>query len=230
MDQPNLGLYGKIPAHGDFIDRQLPVSFIRNWDEWLQVAIANSKERLGENWLDLYLTSPIWRFMLSAGTLNELSWAGILVPSVDSVGRYFPLTIAIPLPTTCGLTTFCLQNDSWFQAIEAAALDTLQDGLNADQLSERLLQIPSNQLNMRGSYNQGNNAVQSGQLDLAIARHMDSLASSSSDSFSLWQSVYSEPTLHNLVLAQSMPTADQFTALIDGQWPQWGWGLTLLNE
>ena len=224
MEQLKTGLYGKVPAHGDFIDRQLPVSFIRAWDDWLQSVIANSRERLGEDWLDHYLTSPIWRFMLSSGTLDEQSWAGVLVPSVDSVGRYFPLTIATPLPAASALLTFCEHNQDWFQTLEAIALAALHDNLNADQLGEQLQQTPRPIIGTTNIAQHRSVAVQSETLAGAFAAQIEAqLIPNNYDSHSLWVSVYSEPPLHNLLLTQGMPTADQYTALIDGQWRQWGW-------
>ena len=53
-----LGFYGKLPAHGDFIERGFSGAGIRGWDDWLQRALAISREQLGERWLDIYLTSP----------------------------------------------------------------------------------------------------------------------------------------------------------------------------
>lgn len=60
--QTTLGLFGKIPAHGDFVERNLQRSFSLQWDDWLQRGMASSREQLGSHWLDAYLTSPIWRF------------------------------------------------------------------------------------------------------------------------------------------------------------------------
>ncbi|MCG8100523.1 MAG: type VI secretion system-associated protein TagF, partial [Candidatus Thiodiazotropha taylori] len=87
------GLYGKIPSLGDFVTRRLPRGFIAPWETWMQEAIANSREQLGDFWLDNYLTSPMWRFALSPGICGEQGWAGILMPSVDRVGRYYPFTL-----------------------------------------------------------------------------------------------------------------------------------------
>lgn len=92
------GFYGKLPALGDFVSRRLPRQFIEPWDQWLQSAIAASREQLGSDWLDVYLTSPIWRFGLGAGVCGTGAWAGVLMPSVDKVGRYYPLTLAVPVP------------------------------------------------------------------------------------------------------------------------------------
>src|SRR5512139_3843786 len=92
------GWYGKIPNLGDFASRRLPSRFIVAWDDWLQRALASSRAQLGGQWLDLYLTSPVWRFLLMPGVCGSAAWAGVLMPSVDRVGRYFPLTIALELP------------------------------------------------------------------------------------------------------------------------------------
>ena len=93
------GFFGKIPGHGDFIDRGLSAGFKETWDNWLQHGLASSKAVIGENWLDTYLTSPVWRFVLCTGVCGSDPWAGIIIPSVDRVGRYFPLTIATSLPS-----------------------------------------------------------------------------------------------------------------------------------
>jgi len=136
MDE--LGIYGKLPAHGDFIHRNLSTSILSPWDEWLQRCIESSKETLGHEWLDIYLTSPIWRFCLSPGVVDEHSWAGILVPSVDSVGRYFPLTIAVPVAENTNMFLFQTDNELWFSRLEEAALSALQNILEADELMEAL--------------------------------------------------------------------------------------------
>ena len=91
------GWYGKIPALGDFASRRLSTEFISTWDSWLQHSMAASRATLGERWLDIYLTSPIWRFALMPETVDASAWAGLLMPSVDKVGRHFPLTFALEL-------------------------------------------------------------------------------------------------------------------------------------
>mgnify|MGYP000031644699 CR=1 FL=1 len=223
MESFTLGLYGKVPAHGDFIDRDLPVEFIRSWDDWLQQGVSNSRERLGDEWLNLYLTSPIWRFMLSAGTIDEQVWAGVLVPSVDSVGRYFPLTIATCLPARTALATYCLQNDKWFRDVESAAYAALEDGLSADQISEQLLDVAKPQISAVQGFGSDNIVVATDDFRAALALHLDAQVDKNYDSSSLWFSAFAEPPTQQLLLAQGLPTADQYTAMIDSSWQQWGW-------
>ena len=63
-----VGLYGKLPSHGDFLRRRTSDAFVDRWDGWLQGCMAASRSALGERWLNVYLTSPAWRFVCASGT------------------------------------------------------------------------------------------------------------------------------------------------------------------
>jgi len=56
-----------MPCLGDFVSRRLPPEFIAAWDTWLQRSVAASRGALGESWTDVFLTSPMWRFVLAPG-------------------------------------------------------------------------------------------------------------------------------------------------------------------
>ncbi|WP_277183888.1 type VI secretion system-associated protein TagF [Caballeronia sp. BR00000012568055] len=88
------GCFGKLRGHGDFVTRRLPMTFVEPWDAMLQAGLLEARATLGRAWLDAYLTAPLWCFALGGGVLGESGWAGVLMPSVDSAGRHFPLTIA----------------------------------------------------------------------------------------------------------------------------------------
>jgi type VI secretion system protein ImpM len=133
-----LGYYGKVPTNGDFVLRRLPRSFLDPWDGWLQRAIAVSREQLAEAWLDAYLTSPIWRFALTAGVCGGQAAAGVLMPSVDSVGRYYPMTIATLQPGPRNPFDLAARADSWFASAEDAALSCLEKGFRLEGLDKRL--------------------------------------------------------------------------------------------
>jgi len=121
------GFYGKIPSHGDFISRSLPRTFIDPWDQWLQESISRSKQDLGDAWLDCYLMSPMWRFALCAGICGPDGWAGVMIPSVDKVGRYFPLTIATRTGSEPNWLALALTREDWFARAESLALSVLDD-------------------------------------------------------------------------------------------------------
>jgi type VI secretion system protein ImpM len=93
-DRPALaGWFGKIPALGDFVARRLPPHFIEAWDHWLSTEIWTTREALGSEWSESYRNAPTWCFALMPGALDASNWYGVLAPSVDRVGRHFPLTL-----------------------------------------------------------------------------------------------------------------------------------------
>jgi len=92
------GWHGKLPCLGDFASRRLPAAFVRTWDDWLSSALHDSRRRLGEDWPDAYLYAPLWHFVLGPEAISGAAcWAGILMSSVDRVGRYYPLTLALSM-------------------------------------------------------------------------------------------------------------------------------------
>lgn len=122
--QPPVGFYGKLPARGDFVSRRLPGPFVEAWDSWLQAGIAESRTMLGERWLQAWLEGPIWRFVLAPGVAGPLAVIGLMMPSVDRAGRYFPLTLATCLTEEPSLLA-CAANEAWFAALENVALGAL---------------------------------------------------------------------------------------------------------
>lgn len=132
------GWYGKIASLGDFASRRLPQDFIARWDAWLQQVMSASRGHLGEAWLDAYLTSPVWRFILFPGICGESFWVGVFMPSVDKVGRYFPVTVACETPAFAATEREFNALADWLDRIESLALATL-DRVNAQQFDEALL-------------------------------------------------------------------------------------------
>jgi len=132
------GWYGKLPSLGDFASRRLPVEFVKVWDAWLQEVIPASRDALAERWFDCYLTMPIWRFVLLPGLLTDTGWAGVLMPSVDRVGRHFPLTLALELPSRTGAAHALFDGAEWFAGLEDAALAVLDPTRGADDLDAAL--------------------------------------------------------------------------------------------
>src|SRR5262245_49314569 len=120
--RPDVGFYGKLPSHGDFLARRVPDAFVGTWDPWLQECMAATRATLGDRWLDVYLTSPIWRFTCAAGACGPEGVAGIVVPSVDKVGRYFPLTIVAGLPRDVPPAAAAGALDEFFDRAERLAV------------------------------------------------------------------------------------------------------------
>jgi type VI secretion system protein ImpM len=136
------GWYGKIPYLGDFASRRLPQTFIGPWDGWLQQSIAASRTQLAARWLEVYLHSPIWRFVLLPGVIGNSLWAGLMMPSVDKVGRHFPLTLAVELVPQPGLFVAVMAARQWYAELEDAALATLDTGYPVEQFEASLAELP----------------------------------------------------------------------------------------
>ncbi len=86
------GIFGKLPAKRDFVALDIPQVVLTPWETWLQREIAQSRQQLGRDWVAAFLKAPIWRFSCGSRVLGRAA-TGVLMPSVDGVGRYFPLTI-----------------------------------------------------------------------------------------------------------------------------------------
>ena len=119
-----VGFYGKLPSHGDFLRRRVSDAFVDAWDAWLRESLAASRTTLGPRWLNVYLTSPAWRFVCAAGACGPSPVVGVAAPSVDQVGRYFPLTIVAELPADASLVA-AASCAEFFGAAERLVIETL---------------------------------------------------------------------------------------------------------
>lgn len=119
------GWYGKLPSTGDFASRRLPHEFIEAWDQWLAQGLADWQAREAD-WLTHYLQGPSWRFLISPGVIGAEAWAGVLMPSVDQVGRYFPLCIAAPRARLPGSGETLQVLLDWLLQLDDLALDAMQ--------------------------------------------------------------------------------------------------------
>ncbi|GJH10104.1 type VI secretion system-associated protein TagF [Caballeronia novacaledonica] len=134
------GCFGKLRGNGDFVTRRLPQSFVVPWDAMLQAGLLASRAARGRGWLDAYLTAPLWCFALGGGVLGEDGWAGVLMPSVDSAGRHFPLTIAAPVEPGAW-SIWRPDAHTWFARCGALALATLDKGASLADFDAGLLAL-----------------------------------------------------------------------------------------
>lgn len=226
-----VGLFGKLPAHGDFIYRNLPSNFINAWDTWLQGFVGSSQEQIGESWLDVYLTSPIWRFVLSDGVIDNHQWAGIMLPSVDRVGRYFPFSIAVRL--TNNANSFdVIRQSSWFDAVEQIALRALAGQLQIDDLT---LELNQHNLDVKSAYQAAATAPEqqatliplqqdAAPVETVFPLLMDAVCKKQFASYSVWSTAYGSQLVDPcLFYTRGLPQLRGIAAMLDGQWASRGW-------
>ncbi|MFC4161732.1 type VI secretion system-associated protein TagF [Chitinimonas lacunae] len=141
-DLPVAGWYGKIPALSDFASRRLDPAFVSGWDSWLRASLLASRERLGQSWLERYLTARVWRFLITPGVLGPHAAMGVMMPSVDGVGRYYPFAICAQLSTPWVSRLTRADSLAWFDQIESVALAALAKNLSPELIDEALARIP----------------------------------------------------------------------------------------
>ncbi len=127
-----VGYFGKVPPTGDFVSRNLDSAVKEGFDRWLGQGLDKSREQLKENWLGSFLTAPVWRFLLDRQLEGGKLVAGIMMPSVDKVGRYFPFSILLELenaPVDSLLLGAC---DQLLQQFEDLLLSALADEFDLD--------------------------------------------------------------------------------------------------
>ncbi|QDQ27503.1 type VI secretion system-associated protein TagF [Chitinimonas arctica] len=142
QDLPIAGWYGKLPSLSDFASRRLDSGFIDAWDGWLRTSLMASREKLGQAWLDRYLTARVWRFLLAPGVCGQPAYAGVMMPSVDAVGRYYPLTLCAAISAPWAARFARAESQCWFDQIETIALAALSRNLSPEQLDEALARVP----------------------------------------------------------------------------------------
>jgi type VI secretion system protein ImpM len=141
MPEP-AGWFGKMPALGDFASRRLPDAWIAAWDAWLGEELAAAREQLGDDaWQALYMVAPVRRFWLAPGLLTGDAWLGVLMPSVDSVGRQFPFTLAAPLSGGHDELVDALASDDWLDEADALARQVLDPAFDVAALEQAIVHL-----------------------------------------------------------------------------------------
>ncbi len=226
------GFFGKVTSHGDFVGRRLAASFQQGWDAWLQAGMQQGKQALAERWGPVYLSSPIWRFALARGVCGENAWVGLMMPSVDRVGRHFPLTLASCIDGQESLLDCASLHDEWFQDLEELALSSLAEGFSLDDFDTALCNL--------GPPDSTGAAVIAGAetgtviaLDASQELHaqlskpsvglMKAVAGAALHEHSLWWTDGSQQIPPCMLVCNGLPAAGAYVALLDGTWKEHGW-------
>lgn len=114
-------LFGKLPAHGDFVSRGLAAEERDALDAWLSASLDDARKRCGDAFEMLFDAAPAWRFV-------DGERAGALAASMDKAGRRFPLWLAVEGGGCAGC------EDLLYRA--------LAEGWDADALLARAVALP----------------------------------------------------------------------------------------
>ena len=234
-------MFGKLPSHGDFLRRRASDAFVDAWDAWLRECLAASREALGERWLDVYLTSPAWRFVCAAGACGPAPVIGLMVPSVDRVGRYFPLTLVAELPDDVNPIAAATASAAFFDRAERLIIETLAtDDIDFERFDEQVVELgdaleaitvpPRVVLDPAAAAMLGDGA-QSWQIPIGSAAELAPVfeqllsqrLSSMYEPLVLWWTEGSSAVEPSCLIAKGLPHPNTFVALLDGSWAQYRW-------
>lgn len=114
-------VFGKLPAHGDFVSRGIAAADRDRLDAWLSASLAEARQALGTAFEARYDQALPWQGRGEGVT-------GAIAASQDAAGRRFPLLVL-----TAG--TDAAACEEWlYQAIG--------EGWSVDRLAEELPAIP----------------------------------------------------------------------------------------
>jgi len=117
-------LFGKLPAHGDFVSRCWRADERDAIDAWLSASLADARTVHGAAFEERFDSAPPWRCGLD---LAEGGMSGALAASQDSVGRRFPIFVAVTGAADAAVAEAC----------EGLLYDAIAGGWTADALVER---------------------------------------------------------------------------------------------
>ena len=215
------GWYGKLPATGDFVLRRLPGAFRDAWDRWLDDALAGARGRLGSRWPEDYLSMPVWRFVLCGGLAGPAACAGVMAPSVDAVGRFFPLAVASAFTSSAiDPVATLVAAQGWFAAMEAIVLSALSPRADSGAIDADIagrpfaadwLRRPSNEAAPFAAGEAGGTMFMTLETGLQGAPR------------AAWMAEACDLGPRTVLVCDTLPAAEPFCAMIDGRWLERGW-------
>jgi type VI secretion system protein ImpM len=112
-------------------------------DAWLQAGLQAAQQELGEDWERRFRLMPAWRFIVERGLWGPATIAGVLLPSLDRVGRSFPLVIAAQLHGFAEHPRQLYLDETWFTAAEAIAESSSKRDFDIDHFTASLKRLRS---------------------------------------------------------------------------------------
>ena len=126
------GLYGKLPAHGDFVARGWSDAQVTGLDAWLTGGLAAIRAGCDDDAFAATLTgAPLWRGYIPPGACGDAAFHLALAPSIDAAGRYFFIAGGVA-GEAAPVWAAASQTPGFADAVETATYDALGGTLDAD--------------------------------------------------------------------------------------------------
>ena len=231
-----VGYYGKIPSKGDFVMNAVSMNFTDPWDSWLRNVLANSKSILGDRWMEIYLTAPVYHYALSSGVCGLPTWLGVMMPSVDSVGRYFPMTICKSFPHDSNALELIEDEKNWLKITEKLLLTCLEDDFSLDDFESELYKLKQNKDSNEDTITLKKSTMhrfediswcfpvhELERSSVINSELINSMLKTFYSTYSVWRTSGSDNVESSLAISEGLPPYKSFTAFMDGKWSERGW-------
>lgn len=137
---PRVAWFGKLPALGDFVGRRMPHALGEVWDYWLRCGMEQLRNEALEQWPQRFVHTPPWFFVAPARVTGS-PVCGVVAPSVDRVGRYYPIAILAVAREAGATFASDAALSQFFGGARAAIVDARRLPLNAEDLDVRLSEL-----------------------------------------------------------------------------------------
>lgn len=134
--------FGKLPSIGDFVGRRMPHALTTEWDSWLRSGLDQLRSEAAETWTQRFIHSPIW-FFVTPARVTGVAACGVIAPSVDRVGRFYPLTVMSLASAQQQAMAEPAALARFLAGVHAAVVDARRLPLSPDELDARLHDLPS---------------------------------------------------------------------------------------
>lgn len=115
-------VFGKLPTEGDFIRAGADQYLLDFLDRWLTAAWSDFVLSADADWEARYRVSPLWWFAAPEG--GQIV-CGVISPSLDSVGRLFPIVVATRMGESDSASAMRVASP-WLTVVQAALLNALE--------------------------------------------------------------------------------------------------------
>ncbi|MFN9450162.1 MAG: type VI secretion system-associated protein TagF [Rubrivivax sp.] len=237
-----LGFHGKLPALGDFVSRGWSTEFSQALDRFVQTAMAAAYAETPAPVLESQGRAVA--LVIRPGIVSTSGWMGLLAPSEDRVGRYFPICVGLETDAQdpAELLTPGWPSRRWTDELLERVLRVQVDAQGAQALMEALPE-PARWLTgwcegtPRPDRLPAGASERRGAVQVAFEGPWEQLTD---DQCNHALQAAALAGVHGVVLAEdgahhiwfadgSAQNGPAFAALFDGRWAHWGWALEACN-
>ena len=142
QSQGAVAWYGKLPSLGDFAGRRMPHALTTEWDAWLRSGMDELRALNSTAWSENFVNAPLW-FFAAPASVTGTAVVGALAPSMDRVGRYYPLTVMATAPHATCMLADDARLRVFLSGARAAIVEARRLTLTPEELDQRLSHLVS---------------------------------------------------------------------------------------